>query len=469
MIRTRLTVWNTVILTAVLTVVGFVVFASTRAGLYGAVDRELIARANFLATTVQNLPEKPPKVPPMHQEQPLGVDPSQFRRIEFEFYIARPRFHMLDFKKIPPDEGPWDAAADARSLKGSRELFDSQIEGRRVRVLSLPLYKRGRLVGAAQLAASLEHADLAVANLGRVLLLLLPLALILTGFAGVWLTRRALRPVGEFADAAGKIGAESFSARMPAAGADEFAHLGRVFNSMLDRLETAYRNLEEAYETQRQFVADASHELKTPITAMRTRLGIATQKVQTPDKYIEHLESLTRSTNKMSSIVSDLLLLARADEGKLLGSKRAVPLESLMEEAASIVEDAYGHKIEVMAEPGLEVQADPEALSRVLTNLLDNAARHTPKDGSIVLCAARRAKGVLIQVEDNGSGIPREHLPRLFDRFYRVDVSRERETGGTGLGLALVKAIVEAHQGTVKITSEFGRGTTVTIELPSAR
>jgi len=467
MIRTRLTVWNTVVLAAVLAVVGLVAFVYTRAGLYGAVDQELNARADFLTSTFQSVAEIPPKNAPIPNELPVGVDPVQFRKIEFEYYIIRPRLKLLNFKGISPDDRPWDAEAAKRSLKGNRALFDFLIEGRRVRILSLPLYKGGRLLGSAQLAASLEHADQAVANLGRALLLLLPIALLLTGVAGVWLTRRALRPVGEFADAAGRIGAANFSGRMPTIGTDEFAHLGSVFNSMLDRLETAFRSLEEAYKSQRQFVADASHELKTPLTAMRTRLGIASQKVQTPNKYVEHLDSLTRSTDRMSSIVNDLLLLARADEGMLLGRRRSIPVGSLAEEAASIIEDAFGCKIDRQVEDNLKVSADADGLSRVLTNLLDNAARHTPKDGSIVLSAVEDGQNVIILVEDTGSGIPAEHLPHVFDRFYRVDSSREREAGGTGLGLSLVRAIVEAHQGTVSIASDVRRGTTVTVKLPS--
>ncbi len=469
MIRTRLTVWNSVVLAAVLTLVGLVAFVYTRAGLYGAVDQELIARADFLTSTFQNLPKTPPKNTPMPAEQLVGVDPAQFRKIEFEYYIIRPRLNLLDTRGAPLDGGPWDVAAANRSLMGSRELFDYHIDRRRVRVLSLPLYRDGRLAGSAQLAANLEYADKAVANLGRVLLLLLPLALLLTGVAGVWLTRRALRPVGEFADAAGRIGATNFSGRMPVIGTDEFAHLGSVFNSMLGRLETAFRDLEGAYKSQKLFVADASHELKTPLTAMRTRLGVASQKVQTPEKYMDHLDSLRRSTDRMSSIVSDLLLLARADEGMLLGKRRSVPVESLAEEALSIVEDAYGRKIDCRVETGLQVSADAAELSRVLSNLLDNAARHTPRDGEVVLTAFNRDMNVVIQVEDTGSGIAAEHIPHVFDRFYRVDASRERETGGTGLGLALVKAIVEAHQGNVRIRSEIGRGTIVIIELPQGK
>ncbi|MDR3688297.1 MAG: ATP-binding protein [Fimbriimonas sp.] len=466
MIRTRLAAWNMAVLTAVLITVGGIAFVSTRASLYGAVDAELNRRGDFLLANFRNLPDKPPKGARLPDQGMPGVDPAQFRRIEFEYYITRPRFQFSWDRATPADNLPWSAAAAARSLGGSRELLDSRIEGRRVRVLSLPLVQRGKIVGSAQLAASLENADAGAATLGRVLILMLPVALVLTGACGVWLTRRALRPVADFAEAAGRIEATNLSDRMPSAGRDEFAHLGSVFNSMLDRLEGSFRDLEEANAVQRRFVADASHELKTPLTAIRMRLDIAAQKVQTPEKYAEHLASLSRSTDRMSAIVSDLLLLARADDGRLVTAKRTVPLESLAEEAVSIVEDARGRHIEVEIERGLTLIADEAGLSRAITNLLDNACRHTPDHGTVALKARREASRVLIQVVDTGTGIATRDLPHIFDRFYRAGSARERDTGGTGLGLAVVQSIVTAHQGLVSIESEVGHGTTVTIDLP---
>lgn len=468
MIRTRLTVWNTVVLAAVLTFLGLVAFVSTRASLYGAVDEDLNRRAQFLVLHWQDFPKTAPPEPAFPSRPGTGIDPAQFRRIEFEAFLMMPRISRPGEVIHSRERDPFDKAALQRSLNGQREMFDFLVDGRRVRVLSVPLKIGGKITGAAQFAASLENADIGVARLARVLLILLPLALLATSITGVWLTRRALRPVAEIASTASQIEATNLSGRLSVQGRDEFANLASVFNSMLERLESSFRTLEESYDTQRRFIADASHELKTPLTAIKTRLGVARRKEQTPERYAEHLQAIERSTNSMSSIVADLLLLARSDEGKLLGGSRTIPLESLAEESVSVVSDAHGREIERDIEAGLTVQGDESGISRVLTNLLDNAARYTPPSGHILLSAYRAGGHVIIKVKDAGIGIPPEDLPHVFDRFYRVAAARDRESGGTGLGLAIVRSIVRAHHGTVVVESELGRGTTFTIDLPSA-
>lgn len=468
MIRTRLTLWNTVVLAVVLTFLGAVVFFGTRASLYGAVSEELVRRGDFLDRNWRYLSKKPPAaVMPVPKPDP-AIDPSQFRDIEFESLIARPRIQRLGIESRLQEEGPWDSAAMRRSLSGERLLFDSTIDGRRVRLLSLPLREKGRVTGAAQFAASLKSADGAVFRLGRTLLVLLPLALVATSLTGVWLTRRALRPVGDIVSAAERIEATNLSGRLDVRGNDEFGHLASVFNAMLDRLESAFRKLEDSFESQRRFIADASHELKTPLTAIKTRLGVAKRQAHTPERVGENLASLERSANAMSAIVSDLLLLARADDGRLGSSARVLPIDSLADEAAAVVEDASGREITVEAESGLTVKGEESGLSRVLVNLLDNAARHTPPDATIRLEAVRVEDHIRIRIIDTGSGIPEADLPHVFDRFYRVSEARDRESGGMGLGLAIVRSIVTAHGGQVHIESEIGAGTTVTVELPAA-
>ena len=354
----------------------------------------------------------------------------------------------------------------ARALKGSREVVDTEIEGRRTRLLSIPLKVDGKVTGAAQFAASLQNADAGVAQLGRVLLILLPITLVVTALTGVWRTRRALRPVAEIAAAASRIESSSLSERLSVEGNDEFAGLSRVFNAMLDRLENSFKNLEGLYEAQRRFVADASHELKTPLTAIRTRLGVARRKEQTVERYSEHLDAIGRSVSVMSSIVSDLLLLARADEGKLAENGRVLPLDSLLEEAASVVSDAYGIEIKRDVTEGLAIKGDEFGLSRAIVNLLDNAARYGESSEPVQISAYEENNVILLKVSDQGKGIPAEDLPHVFDRFYRVTAARDRKSGGTGLGLAIVRSIAIAHGGSARIDSELGKGTTVTLELP---
>ena len=399
---------------------------------------------------------------------PAGIDPALLRRLEFDVYLMRPRIWRVGQAPAGPDGGSWDGSALTRSRNGESLLFDTRIEGRRVRILSIPVRSDGQIVGVAQFAESLEDADIASERLGVVLLVMLPLALLVTSAAGVWLTRRALRPVAKITSAASHIEATNLSGRLEEHGDDEFGQLARVINSVLVRLEGSFSNLERAYTSQQRLIADVSHELKTPLTAIKARLGVARCREQTAERYKEHLAAIERSANTMTSIVEDLLLLARADEGSLNLAGRVLPVESLADEAVALVADALGVNIVEEIQEGILLRGDERAISRVIVNLLDNAARHTPPSGLIKLSASLDSNKVRIQVADTGVGIPPEDLPHVFDRFYRVAASRDRRYGGTGLGLAIVQSIVTAHAGSVSITSRLGMGTTVTVELPAA-
>jgi len=466
LIRTRLTLWNSTVLAVVLTLLGFTAFFSTRASIYGAVDQDLRRRGEVTGENLKNIPEAP-RSPPPKLVPSLGTDPAQFRLVEFEAMTTRPCIVRIGQPNNGFEAQPWDAPALRRSLKGGTELFDTVLEGRRARILSLPMRAGGQIVGAFQFAASLENADAGVARLGRVLLVLLPIALLFTSATGVWLTRRALRPVAAITDEASKIGARNLDERLTVPGHDEFGQLAEVFNSMLDRLERSYRSMEAAHESQRRFTADASHELKTPLTAIKTRVGVAGRSVQTPDRYKEHLKSIESSADAMATLVGDLLLLARADESNVTICGRLLPIDSVVDEAASIIEEVHGRPIECSVALDLRIKGD-DGISRVLVNLLDNAVRHTPPEGTVRLTAERVGAFVRFRVEDTGVGIPHDDLPHIFDRFYRVGAARDRDSGGTGLGLAIVRSIVKSHGGDVAVESSVGRGTTVTVEFPAA-
>lgn len=467
MIRTRLTLWNTLALAVVLTLLGTVLFWGTRASLFRAVDDELVRRGGFLASIWKQLPSHKPPKDLVAERDPL-VDPEQFKDIQFEALISRPRIARLSNAGLDYDHEPWDMRVLRESLRGKVVFFDMSIEGRRVRIMSIPLRTEGKVTGAAQFAANLKETDAAIGRLGSTLLILLPVALIATWATGSWLTRRALQPVARIADAAQQIEATNLAGRLEVSGNDEFGHLASVFNAMLARLETSFQQLETSIESQRQFIADASHELKTPLTAIKTRLGVAKKQVASPERTQENLASLERSTNAMSGIVADLLLLARSEAGQLGSKVRLLPVDSLLEEAAAVVEDAHNREITVQAEGGLNLRGDESGLSRVLVNLMDNAARYSPEGATITATAIAEEGEVVIRITDTGEGIAPEHLPHLFDRFYRVSQARDRESGGLGLGLAIVRSITEAHHGTAEIASQLGHGTAVTLRLPKA-
>jgi PAS domain S-box-containing protein len=230
---------------------------------------------------------------------------------------------------------------------------------------------------------------------------------------------------------------------------------------------TELRRLETV---RRDFIANLSHELKTPLTSIsgyaETLLG------ETPegDPTRRFLGTILANARRMQRLVDDLLDLSRIESGRWQPAVETVEIESAGRESwAALAERARARGVElrVETEAGAEhVAADPDALRQVLTNLFDNSLRYTPPGGRIVLASHRSADGTSVQVRDPGSGIPREHLPRIFERFYRADPSRSREEGGTGLGLAIVKHLIEAHGGRIHAESELGRGTTISCWLP---
>ena len=222
---------------------------------------------------------------------------------------------------------------------------------------------------------------------------------------------------------------------------------------------------EEALQRQKRFTSDASHELKTPLTAIRARSGIALSNPADIEELVEHIVSINRSTDVMISVVQDLLLLAASDEGQLRLRKEPTSVRILVDDALASV-PAGKHRVTIKAESDFEIDCDPSAVTRVIVNILQNAIVHTPEGDEIRISSSQTGDLALITITDEGSGIPEEHLGRIFDRFHRADSSRDRESGGSGLGLAIAKAIIEAHGGTIALESTFGKGTSVTLALP---
>jgi len=403
----------------------------------------------------------------LDQTQLQNLDPILAKRISVNFRLGRPRFFTFSGGIHEPwrDE-PLDPVALSDSLSGQPLFSIKEVDGHRIRVYTKPIRENGKVVEALQLAANLDDIDTVVGRLGTILLASLPLALLATTLLGIWLTNRSLKPVLQISEAAEKIEAYNLSDRLPVTGKDEFAILSGRFNSMLDRIEGSFQSLGEAYEAQRRFVADASHELKTPLTTVKGRVGVALRGTHSPERYGEHLRAIGRAADSMSTIIQDLLILARSDEAKMSLRRQDVALLEVIQEAVAAATAANPRQVDVEVPEDLSVQIDSSLFARAITNLVSNAIRHTPPDKPISVRAYKKDDGARIQVIDEGEGIPPEHLPHLFNRFHRVDSSRDRTSGGTGLGLSIVKSIVEAHGGTVAIQSEPCVGTTVSIVIP---
>ena len=278
-----------------------------------------------------------------------------------------------------------------------------------------------------------------------------------------WVARGMTQPLRDMANAAREMEHGDYSQRVQVASIDEVGQLANAFNRMsaeLDQLERLRRDL----------VANVSHELKTPISALRAHLENLLDGVERPDP--ETLQVMLAQSERLGRLVDQLLELSRLESGDLSLHREEVPLRPLVSEVVSEIEVARSDKAvrldEEIPEDLPAIFADRERVHQVLFNLLDNAVRFTPAGGHVTVSASRRRDDVDVAVSDTGPGIAPEHLPRLFERFYRVDEARSRDGGGTGIGLAIARSVVEAHGGRIWAESELGRGSVFTFELPVA-
>lgn len=360
----------------------------------------------------------------------------------------------------PRQSGGPGGADDARRPAGRRAEFAR-------------IFVSGTLVGTVAVVTGRPPLALVVRELGPTMVLFGGGVLLVgTALIAVLVFGPARRRLRQVQNATVRLGGGDLTARAPEQGGDEVAEVASSFNRMADELGARARALEASDKARRQLLADVSHELMTPLTAMRgyvETLGMRelTLDDETRERY---LSIVAEETHRLERIIGDLLDLARLEGGGTPLKHDAVPVASLFDRVHSRHERESGSRkirLTYNVTPGAElVDGDADRLEQALQNLAANALRHTPDGGEIVLTAEPDNGRVRIRVRDNGSGIPPEHLPLIFDRFYKVDTAR-RQVGGSGLGLSIVKAIVEQHGGTVSAHND--RGAVFEIALPSAR
>jgi heavy metal sensor kinase len=331
--------------------------------------------------------------------------------------------------------------------------------GGRYRVLATPS-RPGDL--SLELGISLAETEATLAAFDRFVAGGAVVFLILAILGGLFLSRQALRPVAESIRAARRLDPENLSERLPRTGAgDELDELAGTINRLLDRLA--------AYHAQiTRFTADASHELRGPLGAMRAAVEIALHKPRESEEYRNVLASLGEQCDRLTVLVNGLLLLARADAGEVTIGREMVDLAALAREVAEMFDPLAEEKgIQLITETAspVTVTGDPARLRQLVTNLLDNALRFTERGGSVTLRIDRTAEKAQLRVQDSGIGIPAVHLPHLFERFYQADAARS--SGGCGLGLSICRWIVKAHGGTIEASNGEPRGAEFTVILPA--
>jgi signal transduction histidine kinase len=361
------------------------------------------------------------------------------------------------------------AAVLARRVDGSGPLaFTAGVEHHRTRYLATVLSDRDGLVlvvgtGTAIADAADEHVDTGLLVLG-------PVAAVAAGLGAWWLSGAALRPVERMRRQSADLARHDDGTHLAVPGTrDEIASLATTLNDLLDRQRQALAQVRRALERERGFVADAGHELRTPLATLRAELELAGRPGRDRAELAEAVASAAGETDRVIRLADDLLTLARADGSEGFLRVRPTDLSTVAAaaaRAASAVGDVRDVDVVVEAPPHLEAAADPDRLRQALDNLLANALRHSPEHGVVTLTLDRHSDRAVFSVADDGPGFPEEFLPHAFERFRRADTARARADGGSGLGLSIVETIAHAHHGEVRAANRPGGGAVVEIELP---
>lgn len=481
--RGRLTLLSLLTLAVALTAYSLLLGQINLSRLSQHIDEDLQSRARMLSHRT----EPPPRGQgPFDQPRPEGGPaegrggdppgdrPPQDRRPPPGGPVDMRAVRMIDSSgRVVGGQGNdqmFDEPLFERALGGQEGFAEIVLNGAPVRVFATPWMREGGPGGAIEVAHDLrDYQDMKSTQIWT-WLALAPLALAISAVAAFLMTGRALTPLREMQKAAATMGQGDLSQRLQITGDDELAHLAQAFNVMAANLQkafedqaAAYESLKEAYESQRRFTADASHELRTPLS----RLQLATSSaLRGPESgYKGALETADSAAKSMAKLTRELLVLARADAGQLGLRHEIFDLRLAVSNALN----GFNREIGAHFPPGpVLVEGDQDHLERVISNLIDNAVRHTPETKPITVTLSESKGGAVITVEDKGEGIAPEHLPHLFERFYRVDPARARADGGVGLGLAICKSLIEAHGGSIAVASEAGQGTTVKVTLPVA-
>ncbi|GHO99355.1 two-component sensor histidine kinase [Reticulibacter mediterranei] len=469
-LRWQMVVWYTAAFTVLLVLTGAVFYQYLEHSLEAGVDTDLQLRAQQIAAgavishgTVSlhnvtgDLPGfgTPPSSSPI---QSVDVNAGALVRLldaQGHLIAQTPAFRTLSVPAesiTQPQAGtPWQGTIKTRHHEEIR------IDSRALRVA-------GKTIALIQVGESLENLHTLLHQLVAALLVVGTLVLACCAAVSYWLAGYSFAPIQRLAQTARKIKAGDLKSRVPVPPIrDEVQYLALTLNEMLE-------SLEQAFARQRRFVADASHELRTPVAVIRNTAGVALLEPPQLDETVVALSEIRTETERLTLLLTDLLTLARGDEGQTRFEQETVQFDQLVETVAATLDQLAAERdiqLEVQIPHEVALLGDEARLIQVVMNLLDNAIRYTNPGGQVCVSVKQTASEACLIVRDTGIGIAPEHLPHIFERFYRADPMR-RETGGSnsGLGLSIVEWIIHAHGGSVVVNSQVGQGTCFTVRLP---
>ncbi|MBU0468219.1 MAG: cell wall metabolism sensor histidine kinase WalK [Candidatus Omnitrophica bacterium] len=356
--------------------------------------------------------------------------------------------------------------------KGETKRFSDTLNYN-MKYLAVPFYSNGKTIGVVRLAIALNEVDAQIRVIYRAVLFGGIIAAILMIFVGYYISRSITNPISEMKTIAQRISSGDFSQKIKVRSKDELGSLANSLNKMAEDLQAQIESLKKMDKVRTDFVANVSHELKTPLTSIKgfveTLQDGALDDQENAQKF---LGIIRKHADYLTNIVDDLLTLSEAERGLDRLQRTTFDLKDLLDEIVLGFGHAFKEKklnmdFEIKGKD-FKIAADRGKINQVFVNIIDNATKYTDKNGRIKLLISNKDNKISVLIEDNGVGIPPKDISRVFERFYRVDKARSREVGGTGLGLAIVKHIVSLHNGEVSIDSVVKKGTKVSVVLPCA-
>jgi len=458
--RARLAFTYIAVELSILLLAGVLIYWALTYQVYREIDERISLQC---ATLVAEMEQSPNRLWPFHLEQFAKHFPGTLQLVD-----SRGEVLFASDRQILRHGGGRVPRALKRALRGETTTFvstDSLLKKANMRVISMPVHRNGRVVAVVMLGRSTQDIRAVMKwlyLLGGVLGLI---SMLISGWVGYIIAGRAYSPLRQIIRTAKAVAAGDLSRRLTPRGDDPEMH------SLELALNKMFCELEASFAAQKRFTADASHELRIPLTILKGEVEVALRYPRSSEEYQNHLHQHLDMISRMQRIVNDLLTLARADAGQLELVQEPVDVTLLLQEVGQhhLILFAKDHiSLEMDIEDGLEVSGDPRQLERVIYNLLNNAYKHAPERSSVYLHASSDAKSVYIHVRDEGEGIASEHLQKLFVRFFRADDSRARQQAGSGagLGLAICKHIIHAHGGEIRVESAPSMGAEFIISMP---
>ncbi len=452
-IRVRLTLWYVLLLAVVLIVFSAVLYVSLRSSLLSEVDSSI---SNTAGQVVTNLENENDHLSFQNSEEPVNL----LNRLAAQGYAVR----LTDQKgKMIQEVGVHSAVFKTGDVpeKGFETVSAGGADWRIYTIeKSIP---GGKTSVFLQLGESLDRTESTLSRLLVLEMIIIPVVLVLALAGGMFLAGRALGPIKKITRLADSTEAVDLSRRLDLdLPEDEVGMLARTFNGMLGRLE-------EAFNSQKRFVSEAAHELRTPLTIMKGTTDVALGKERTPAEYREVLGELRVETDHLIGLAEDLLALSRAESESAVLRMTDIDLSEIVRssvERITPLAHEKGMRIEFQGDSSLPFRGDPDKLARLYINLLDNAVRYSPENSTITVSMSRDNNNATVSVSDEGPGLPGGELDDIFDSFHRLDVARETNPSGVGLGLSISLWIARAHGGDIHVESKLGKGSTFTVILP---